>query len=52
VGPAGHGSGTHPRENAAFEEAGIQHMVAAPWRKDLDGWLRSMDLLAEIVQPG
>jgi hypothetical protein len=36
-------------ENAEFEDAGIQHMVAAPWQKDLDGWLKSMDLLAEIV---
>ena len=36
-------------ENAAFEAAGIQHMVAAPGQKDLDSWLRSMDLLAEIV---
>jgi hypothetical protein len=25
--------------------------VAAPWQKDLDAWLRSMDLLAEIVRP-
>jgi probable F420-dependent oxidoreductase len=38
-------------ECAAFEAAGIQHMVAAPWRKDLDSWLHSMDLLAEIVRP-
>jgi probable F420-dependent oxidoreductase len=38
-------------ECAAFEAAGIQHMVSAPWRKDLDAWLRSMDLLAEIVRP-
>lgn len=36
-------------ERDAFEEAGIQHMVAAPWQKDVDGWLRSMDLLADIV---
>lgn len=36
-------------EDAAFAAAGVQHMVAAPWRKDLDDWLRSMDLLAEIV---
>jgi len=27
-------------------------MVAAPWQTDLDSWLRSMDLLAEIVRPG
>ena len=38
-------------ENEAFEAAGVQHMVAAPWQKDLGAWLRSMDLLAEIVRP-
>jgi probable F420-dependent oxidoreductase len=37
------------RERDEFEAAGIQHMIAAPWRKDLDDWLRSMDLLAELV---
>ena len=36
-------------ERDAFEAAGVQHMVAAPWQKDLDAWLRSMDLLADIV---
>jgi probable F420-dependent oxidoreductase len=36
-------------ELAAFGEAGIQHVVAAPWRRDLDDWLRSMDQLAELV---
>jgi hypothetical protein len=30
----------------------VQHMVAAPWQKDLDGWMRSMNLLAELVDPG
>ena len=39
-------------ERAAFEAAGVQHMVAAPWQKDLDSWLRSMDLLAEILDLG
>jgi hypothetical protein len=37
------------RERDEFEAAGIQHMIAAPWRKDLDDWLRSMDLLAELM---
>jgi probable F420-dependent oxidoreductase len=37
------------RELAAFTEAGVQHIVSAPWRKDLDDWLRSMDLLAQLV---
>ena len=35
-----------------FEAAGIQHVVAAPWRSDLDDWLRSMELLAGIVLAG
>jgi len=34
------------REREGFEAAGIQHVVAAPWRSDLDSWLRSMELLA------
>ena len=36
-------------ELAAFTGAGVQHVVAAPWRRDLDDWLRSMDLLAGLV---
>ena len=32
-----------------FEAAGVQHVVAAPWQSDLDAWLRSMELLAEIA---
>jgi probable F420-dependent oxidoreductase len=39
-------------ERSAFEEAGVQHVVAAPWRSDLPSWLRSMEMLAEIVGPG
>jgi hypothetical protein len=39
-------------ERAAFEEAGVQHVVAAPWQKDLDAWLRSMDQLAGLVLDG
>ena len=49
--PQGMDPGVIREENAAFEEAGVQHMVAAPWQKDLGAWLRSMDLLAEIVRP-
>jgi len=37
------------REHDAFRAAGVQHVVSAPWRSDLDSWLRSMELLAEIV---
>lgn len=36
-------------ERDAYEAAGIQYVVSAPWRTDLDDWLRSMELLAEIV---
>ncbi len=37
------------RERDEFAAAGIQHVVSAPWRNDLDSWLRSMELLAELV---
>lgn len=37
------------RERDEFEAAGIQHIVSAPWRNDSDSWLRSMELLAELV---
>jgi probable F420-dependent oxidoreductase len=37
------------RERDEFEAAGVQHMVAAPWQKDLDSWLRSMDQLASLL---
>lgn len=36
-------------EREAFEAAGVQYVVAAPWQRDTDAWLRSMDLLAEVV---
>jgi probable F420-dependent oxidoreductase len=38
-------------ERAGFEAAGVQHVVAAPWRSDLSSWLRSMEQLAEIAGP-
>jgi probable F420-dependent oxidoreductase len=47
--PQGMDQGLIREELAAFEAAGVQAMVAAPWQKDLDSWLRSMDLLAELV---
>jgi probable F420-dependent oxidoreductase len=37
------------RERDEYEAAGIQHMVSAPWRNDLDAWLLSMELLANLV---
>jgi probable F420-dependent oxidoreductase len=36
-------------EAAAFEAAGVQHVVSAPWRSNADDWCRSMELLAGIV---
>jgi probable F420-dependent oxidoreductase len=37
------------REYGEFEAAGIQHVVSAPWRNDPASWMRSMELLAELV---
>jgi probable F420-dependent oxidoreductase len=36
-------------EHVAFAEAGIQHVVAAPWRKDLAEWRQAMRELAALV---
>ena len=47
--PQGMDPGEIADERAAFADAGIQHVVAAPWRADLDEWLRSMELLAGIA---
>jgi hypothetical protein len=38
-------------ELAAYTEAGVQHVVSAPWRKSGEDWVRSMELLVELVQP-
>ncbi len=40
------------REVAEFAEAGVQHVVSAPWRSDLDSWRQSMEQLAAIVGLG
>ncbi|MBV9410455.1 MAG: hypothetical protein JO148_02565, partial [Acidimicrobiia bacterium] len=37
------------QERDGFAAAGVQHVVAAPWRSDVDAWLKSMELLASIV---
>jgi probable F420-dependent oxidoreductase len=37
------------REREGFAAAGVEHVVAAPWRSDADAWLKSMELLAAIV---
>jgi probable F420-dependent oxidoreductase len=47
--PQGMDPGRIGEECAAFAEAGVQHVVAAPWQRDLDSWLRSMDQLAGLV---
>jgi probable F420-dependent oxidoreductase len=39
-------------ERAAFERAGIQHVVAAPWRTDRESWLHAMRRLARILELG
>jgi len=38
-------------ELAAYTEAGVQHVVSAPWRTSGDDWIRSMEILADLVQP-
>jgi probable F420-dependent oxidoreductase len=38
-------------ELAAYTEAGVTHVVSAPWRTDAEAWIRSMELLVELVQP-
>jgi probable F420-dependent oxidoreductase len=39
-------------ECAAYAEAGVEHVVSAPWRTTGDDWIRSMEILVEIVRPG
>lgn len=36
-------------EHAGFAEAGVQHMMCAPWRSDAAEWITSMERLAAIV---
>jgi probable F420-dependent oxidoreductase len=37
------------REYDEYAEAGIEHVVCAPWRTTLDDWLRSMEQLAGLT---
>ena len=37
------------REHDDYAAAGVQHVVCAPWRTEVDEWLRSMELLAEAL---
>ncbi len=39
-------------ERDGYEAVGVQYVVAAPWQRTLDEWLRSMELLAEVVGLG
>jgi hypothetical protein len=47
--PQGMEPDTIRAERDAYESAGVEHVVSAPWRTTLDDWLRSMDLLADLV---
>jgi probable F420-dependent oxidoreductase len=47
--PQGMDHGLIREELAGYTEAGVQHIVSAPWRKDPDEWLESMDQLASLV---
>jgi probable F420-dependent oxidoreductase len=47
--PAGMEHDRIRREHDEYAAAGVQHVVSAPWRSDLDDWLRSMDTLADLV---
>ena len=38
-------------ERDRYAEAGVEHVVSAPWRTDADAWIRSMELLVEIIEP-
>jgi hypothetical protein len=38
------------RELDEYAAAGIEHVVSAPWRTNLDDWLRAMELLADIAE--
>ena len=47
--PQGMDPGEIAAERDAFEAAGIQYVISAPWRSDVDAWLESMTQLAAIV---
>jgi len=38
------------RERVAFAAAGVQHVVAAPWRSDRASWMQAMEQLADICE--
>lgn len=47
--PQGMDSAVIVDEAAAYADAGVEHVVAAPWRTTADDWLRSMEMLMELV---
>jgi probable F420-dependent oxidoreductase len=47
--PLGMEPGQIAREYDGYREAGVQHVVCAPWRTTIDDWLRSLDRLAAIT---
>jgi probable F420-dependent oxidoreductase len=47
--PAGMEHDTIRAEHEAYAAAGVDYVVSAPWRTDLDGWLRSMEVLAGLI---
>jgi probable F420-dependent oxidoreductase len=47
--PQGMDADTIRREIDDYAAAGVTDVVAAPWRSNLDDWLRSMELLAELA---
>lgn len=49
--PQGMDAGQIRDERAAYADVGVEHVVAAPWRTDTESWIRSMEMLVEIVEP-
>ncbi|HYZ99362.1 MAG TPA: TIGR03619 family F420-dependent LLM class oxidoreductase [Acidimicrobiales bacterium] len=39
------------RQADVFAAEGVQHVVATPGQPDLDGWLRSVEALREVLKP-
>ncbi|WP_420620073.1 LLM class F420-dependent oxidoreductase [Candidatus Poriferisocius sp.] len=38
-------------ERDRYAEAGVDHVVSAPWRTDAEAWVRSMEMLVDVVEP-
>jgi probable F420-dependent oxidoreductase len=47
--PQGMDPGLIRDERDAYLAAGVEHVVSAPWRTTADDWMKSMDMLQEIV---